>query len=295
MQMRWVETSKGSVEVAVAGPTQGEAVLFVHGALVSGSLWSPLVARLSRTHRCFVPTLPLGSHRRAMRPDADLSPAGVADLVAELATALGLPRFVIVANDSGGAVSQLVAVEHGERVRGLFLTNCDALEVFPPPAYAYLKVLGSRPAIGQWLIRALAAVPVLGLAPLAWGSLSPSVTKADVREWVEPAARDAGIRDDFAKFMRGASADVTIAAADALARRPVPMELVWGEADPFFRPTLARRLAAKVPGARASFVPGGRTYVILDAPDAIADAVARFVARLDSASEKDLAVAREIA
>lgn len=295
MQTRWVETSKGSVEVAVAGPSEGEPLLFVHGALVSGSVWATLFARLSRSFRCFVPTLPLGSHRRAMRADADLSPEGVADLVVELAGALGLARFVIVANDSGGAVSQLVAARHPERVRGLFLTNCDALEVFPPPAYAYLKVLGSRPSVGQWLLRAIAAAPVLGLAPLAWGSLSPNVTRADVREWVEPAARDAAIRHDFAKFMRGASAKVTLAAADALAKRPVPIELVWGDADPFFRPALAERLAAKVPGARASFVRGARTYAMLDAPDAIAEAIGRFVARLGSASEERLAVAREVA
>lgn len=273
MTIRWIETPRGSIEVEVTGNESGPPLLFVHGALVSGSIWASVVAQLARSHRCFVPTLPLGSHRRAMHAGADLSPAGMADLVVEIADALGLDRVVLVANDSGGAVSQLVAVRHPDRVKALVLTNCDALEVFPPPAYAYFKAIASRPALGVWMLRAMASMPVLGLAPLTWGSLSPRVTAGDVRAWTEPGARDAGVREDLAKFMRAAGSEVTLAAADALAARPVPMHLVWGTSDPFFRRSLAERLAARVPGCKTTFVPGARTYTMLDAPMAVADAI----------------------
>jgi pimeloyl-ACP methyl ester carboxylesterase len=280
-----VTTPRGEIAVAVSGPENGEPILFVHGALVSGSVWAPLAARLSRTHRCFAPTLPFGSHARAMRPGADLSPAGMADLVVEIADALGLGRVAIVANDSGGAVSQLVAARHPERVHALVLTNCDALEVFPPRAFAYLKVVSAMPIVSAAMMRSIAAMPILGLAPLAWGSLSPTVTRADVRAWTEPGARDRGVRDDLARFFRGASPRVTLEAAETLAKRPVPMELVWGDGDPFFRPSLAERLAAKVPGARVRFVRGGRTYVMLDAPDEVASAVIDFLARVGAAKD----------
>jgi pimeloyl-ACP methyl ester carboxylesterase len=225
------------------------------------------------THRCHVPTMPLGSHHRAMRAEADLSPTGMADLVVEIADALGLDRFVLVANDSGGAVSQLVAVRHPERLRALVLTNCDALEVFPPLAYAYFMSVARRPALGAWMLRAMSAMPVLGLAPLAFGSLSPRVTREDVRAWTEPGAVHAGVREDLAKFARGASRTVTLEAAEALARRPVPLYLVWGAADPFFTASLAKRLAAKVPGAKLTLVPNARTYAMLDAPDAVVEGI----------------------
>ncbi len=270
---QWIETSKGPIEVTVSGPESAPPILFIHGALVSGSIWDALASRLCRTHRCWVPTLPLGSHRRAMRPDADLSPAGVAELVIEIADRLGLEKLAIVANDSGGAVSQLVAARHPERIAMLVLTNCDALEVFPPLAYGYLKLVSSRPTLAGAMLRAIASLPWLGLAPLAWGSLSPNVTTNDVRAWTEHGARDRGVRDDLAKFMRGASGMVTTAAADAIARHPVPLTLAWGDADPFFRHALAERLAARVPGTKLQFIRGARTYVMLDAPDELAAVV----------------------
>jgi pimeloyl-ACP methyl ester carboxylesterase len=270
---RWIETPRGSIEVDVSGPEGAPPILFVHGALVSGSLWAGVAGQLRRTHRCFVPTMPFGSHRRAMSPSADLSPPGMADLVVEIADALGLDRFVLVANDSGGAVSQLVAVRHPQRVRALVLTNCDALEVFPPPAYAYFMAIAARPALGKWMLRAITALPALGLAPLTWGSLSAKVTTDDVRRWTEHGARDAGVREDLAKFARGTSNRVTLDAADALAARPVPMHLVWGAADRFFRVSLAQRLAARVPGCTTQLIPGARTYAMLDAPGAVAEAI----------------------
>ncbi len=279
---RWIETSRGPIEVTSAGPPEGSVLLFVHGALVAGDVWGPLVRDLSRSHRCHVPTLPLGSHTRPMRADAALAPADVADLVVEIADALALGPLTIVANDSGGAISQLVAVRHRARVRGLVLTNCDALEVFPPRAFAYLKTVSTRPWLAAAMLRALAAMPVLGLTPTAWGGLARGLTSADVRRWALPGAREPGVRADLAKFMRGVDPALTIGAAAQLAERPVPIELVWGEADPFFRRSLAERLAARVPGARARFVPGARTYVMLDAPEAVARCVRALDERLGS-------------
>jgi pimeloyl-ACP methyl ester carboxylesterase len=49
-----------------------------------------------------------------MNGDADLSPPSQAKLVAELIGALGPERATIVGNDTGGAVSQLVATRHPE-------------------------------------------------------------------------------------------------------------------------------------------------------------------------------------
>lgn len=279
-ETRWIETPRGSIEVTIAGPREGAPLLFVHGALVAGDLWAPVAAELARTHRCYVPTLPLGSHARAMQSDAALAPPDVADLVVEIADALGLGALTIVANDSGGAVSQLVAARHRARVRGLVLTNCDALEVFPPLAYAYLKRVAERPWLAAAMLRALAWAPVLGLAPTAWGGLARGITRQDVRRWSLPGARDRGVREDLAKFMRGAGPGVTLEAAERLAASPVPIELVWGDEDPYFRRELAERFARKIPGARARFVPGARTYVMLDAPEALARAIRAFDDRL---------------
>lgn len=279
-ETRWVETPWGSIEVTIAGPREGAPLLFVHGALVAGDLWAPVVTELARTHRCYVPTLPLGSHVRAMRSDAALAPPDVADLVVEIADALGLGALTIVANDSGGAVSQLVAVRHRARVRGLVLTNCDALEVFPPFAFAYLKTVATRPWLAGAVLRAMVAAPVLGLAPNAWGGLARDITTRDVRRWATPGAESRDVREDFAKFAGGIGPRVTLDAAAALSARPVPIQLVWGAADPYFRRSLAERFVAGVPGARVHFVEGARTFVMRDAPAELARAIRAFDERL---------------
>src|SRR5262249_41109662 len=47
---------------------------------------------------------------------------------------LSISSVDIVANDSGGAIAQLLMVEHPQRVRTVLLTNCDAEPDSPPPA-----------------------------------------------------------------------------------------------------------------------------------------------------------------
>jgi pimeloyl-ACP methyl ester carboxylesterase len=50
---------------------------------------------------CIVLTLPLGSHRSPMHPDADLSTRGLARLEADFLQALDLHDITLVGNDSG--------------------------------------------------------------------------------------------------------------------------------------------------------------------------------------------------
>jgi pimeloyl-ACP methyl ester carboxylesterase len=110
----------------------GDPVLFVHGLLVDGRLWDGVARRVAADgHRAIVPDWPMGSHVAPMEEDADLTPRGQARLVADLIDALGLGRATIVGNDTGGAVSQMVATRHPEVVERLVLTNCDCFDVFP--------------------------------------------------------------------------------------------------------------------------------------------------------------------
>ncbi len=61
----------------------GPTLVFVYGVLASDVLWRDVVAGLSGRFRCVVPDLPLGGHAVPMSPATDLSPWGVARLVAD--------------------------------------------------------------------------------------------------------------------------------------------------------------------------------------------------------------------
>ena len=86
----------------------GPPLVFVHGALVTGgcgsrssSGWRATCAASSRTCRS-------ARTRTPMRPDADLIPHGLAQLIADLLDALDVEDVTLVGNDTGGALCQLV-------------------------------------------------------------------------------------------------------------------------------------------------------------------------------------------
>jgi pimeloyl-ACP methyl ester carboxylesterase len=78
--VKTVELPQGTLGYRDSGA--GEPVVMVHGLLVDGRLWRKVVPRLESGFRCIVPDLPLGSHLRAMNPGADLTPPGLARLLA---------------------------------------------------------------------------------------------------------------------------------------------------------------------------------------------------------------------
>ena len=255
----------------------GPPVVLVHGALVDAQLWRPLIERLEATHRCIAPELPLGSHRRAMAPDADQTPHGVARLIGELLEALDLRDVTLVGNDTGGGLAQLVALDHGERVGRLVLTNCDAFETFPPKAFVPLFRLARIPGVLRALYQPM-RLPAARRLPLAFGMLGRRLPDELTRGWVVPVLKDGGVRRDVARFLRGVKPSVLLDAGARLPTLRIPVLVAWGTADPFFRLDLGRRIAAAVPGARLAEVAGSRTFVPQDAPDELARLVTDFSA-----------------
>jgi pimeloyl-ACP methyl ester carboxylesterase len=254
----------------------GPAVVFVHGLLVDGELWRKVTPLLERDARCIVPDLPLGSHRTAMNPDADLSPAGVARLLGDFLAALDLDDVTLVGNDTGGGLCQLVALDHGERVGRLVLTNCDCFEVFPPkefvPMVKAARVPGALFAAVQPM-RAAAA----RRSPLAYGWLAKEIPDEVTGAWIKPFLEDADVRRDTATFMRAIDKATMLDAGARLPSLTIPSLVVWGQDDRFFSQELGRRLAAALPSSRLEPVAGARTFVSEDAPETLADQIRGFV------------------
>src|SRR5947207_2333521 len=111
----------------------GPILVFLHGLLANRLLWGGVISHLVSHFRCIAPDLPLGAHSHSLHPDANLSPLGVARLVADFLEALDLYEVTLIGNDTGGAICQLVIAHHPEQITRLVLTNCDAFEQFFPP------------------------------------------------------------------------------------------------------------------------------------------------------------------
>lgn len=266
-----VQLSRGPVHYTDTG--SGPVVVLIHGLLVNGTLWGGVAPPLAREHRVLVPDLPLGSHREAMHADADLSPAGLAAHIAEFLEALDLQDVTLVGNDTGGALCQITAADHPERLARLVLTNCDAYDNFLPPAFRPAQLLPRIPG-GMWL-----AAKVIRTRPVkaSFDMLATGTIPADLYAGWTAHAGDPGVRRDVGKVLRGITRRETQRAIGILRRSAPATLLVWGDADTFFAPSFARRLAADIPGARLEWVPGARTFVSIDQPERVAVLVAEHV------------------
>lgn len=281
--MQRVSIPSGTIEYLEHG--SGRPVVFVHGLLVDCHLWDGVVEALGDTHRCIAPTWPLGSHRVPLNDDADLSPRGVARVVADFLGALDLRDVILVGNDSGGAITQLVAAHHRERLAGVVLTNCDALDVFPPKEFAYLSLLPRLPGAMWILAQSMRLLPPLRRLSIAYGALTSKPLPSELLgSWVQPAARTRGVRRDAAKFIRGVSPQVTLGAADALADFDKPFAIAWGTADRFFPASLPDRLAARVPGATVEPLEGAGVFSPLDDPAGVTAVIRALGTHADDAA-----------
>jgi len=271
-----VELGQGTIRYRDLGPKDGEPLLFVHGLLVDGRLWDGVAERLVDRFRCIVPDLPMGSHRTAMNPDADLAPPAIAELIAEFIGSLGLDRVTLVGNDSGGAISQMLTAEHPELVERLILTNCDMLEHFPPFPFSLMPPIARLPGG----MAALAAPFRIGpVARFTYGQFTKRPLPAElIASWLEPAFTDKAIRRDGGKLTAGVSKQQTIAAAEKLRTFERAVRFIWGTEDRFFKLAYAQRLAAMIPDAKIVEVPGGKTFVPLDEPGRVAELISELVA-----------------
>ncbi len=87
----------------------------------------------------------------------------------------------------------------------------------------------------------------------------------------------AGWPSDLVAAMAGFRPQLLIDAAEVIPRFDRPVLLVWGDSCEFFPPGDAERLASDVPARHADPVPGAKTWVPVDNPAAVTDAIASFV------------------
>lgn len=270
---RRLELSAGAIDYADVG--SGSVLVFVHGVFVNGDLWRLVAPELAADFRCIVLTLPLGAHAVPMRPDADLSPLGLAKLIAEVIDKLELRDVTLVGNDTGGALCQLVIAHHPKHITRIVLTNCDAMEYFPPASLAPIYLIARIPGSFGLLAGALRSqrAQAIFFATVAKSKPDKSFLADTFRTFVA----DGAVRRDLQKTLGAVSKRDTLAAADTFAAFRGRTLVVWGEDDLFFPVKLGERLARKFPNASLELIENCRTLVPMDAPMRLISSIRSFV------------------
>jgi len=272
--MATVDLSSGTLHYHEAG--SGPPIVFLHGYLQGANLWGPIVHLLNDEFRCIGPELPFGAHPTPMAPDADLSTAGVGRLVADFLAALDLHQVILVGNDSGGAIAQVVAARHPQRLGGLVLASCDAFDNYPPRLFRPL-IAAARLRLLTPVLASLKARPARSL-PSAYGWLTHGQPPHELIDgWIANYFADKGVRRDTRRLTAamGDDAFMTQVAAE-LAGFTKPVLLAWAADDKHFPLAHARRLAGIVPNAQLELIEGSRTWGMRDQPERTAQLLGQF-------------------
>ncbi|MER5257106.1 alpha/beta hydrolase [Streptomyces sp. NPDC002855] len=275
--MAEVDLSAGTVEYQDTGG-EGPVVVLLHGVAMDGSLWRNVVAPLRSEFRCVVPTLPLGGHRRPMKPDADLSIAGVARLVAEFLDRLDLRDVTLVMSDWGGAQA-LVAEGRDERIGRLVITSCEAFDNFPPGVPgSNLFTSAKLPGGINFAFKLLKWKPMRRL-PMTWGWMSKRPVPPEVMNaWFEPLWTSKEIRRDLRKYVLGVPPKSELLGwADKLRDFDRPALVVWAAEDKVMPPEHGRKLAELLPKGQLVEIEDSYTLIPEDQPEQLSAHIRSFL------------------
>ena len=212
-----------------------------------------------------------------LNPGTDLSLPGLADIVGDFLDALDLDDVTLVANDTGGAIAQWVAIRRPERLARLVLTPCDAFDNFLPLVLRHLQVFGRTPAGLRVLAEALRFRAIQRL-PIAFGRLTVRPIDREAMEaYTRPLRTNAATRRDFAALVRAISARYTEQAAQRLASFDKPALVVWSLDDRLFPLAHGHRLAALLPRGRLEVIDDAGAFIPEDQPERLAAHIAGFV------------------
>jgi pimeloyl-ACP methyl ester carboxylesterase len=274
----------GDARVAYADHGDGSPVLLLHGCPFSSFVWRNVIPTLADAgHRCLVPDL-LGLGDTETPSDADWSlPAQLAMIVGFL-NALSLEHTDVVGHDHGGAIAQLLAADHPERINRLVLCNAEAYDNWPSGDERPFVVATQLPLLGALFRLALSSPTTFKLILSAAKAVKDRSVLTDglVAGYVRANLSDPHKRAKTARFLAGQldpkNNCCTLEAIDGLRRFDHPTMLLWGAEDAHFGPEWAERLAADIPGfRRTELLPTGH-LLMEEAPESVSELLADFLA-----------------
>jgi pimeloyl-ACP methyl ester carboxylesterase len=244
-----VETRFGKISYQEIGT--GPVALFVHGVLLNGHLWRHQLNELSDIRRCIAVDL-MAHGDTEIAPDQDLSMTSNAEMLRAFLDALAIPEVDLVANDSGGGISQIFAALFPHRVRTLTLTDCDTHDNWPPEAFKPFVDMAARGGLRAKLEEMLADKGVYR-SPEELGpayEYPELLSDEDIENYLRPFVKTPQHTRDLERFLAAFDNRHTIAIEDRLRALQAPTLIVWGTDDVYFEVSWSHWLAEHIPGTR---------------------------------------------
>ncbi len=276
MRIRRVDVGQVTLQVSEAGEG-GQPVLLVHGFTAdAGEVAGVLDPLAELGWHAVAPDL--RGHGRSDRP-ADAGAYSFELLAADvlaLADTLGWSRFALVGHSMGGAIAQLIALDHPHRVSGLVLAS-----TFHGPVPGITMELVE---LGRWVVRQSG---MTGLADALAARRAENPESLAAFERLQEARP--GYAEESRARLVATSPDMWMALApcfvdqaDRLHRLgllDLPTAVIAGDLDATMLDD-CRRIAGAVPGATLTVIAGAGHVPQLEQPEAWWDALSGFLERL---------------
>jgi pimeloyl-ACP methyl ester carboxylesterase len=274
----------GEARVACREEGSGPALLLLHGCPFSSFVWRRVMPLLAPRYRCIAPDL-LGLGDTETPAEADWSLPAQAAMVIGLLDELGLERAHVVGHDHGGAVAQLLAAAHPDRIGRLVLANAEAYDNWPSATERPFVRLTQLPLIGDIALWLWSRRPAFRLTLIEARAVYDSrvLTRELLDGYIHANLSDRHRRAKTRRFLAGqfdpANNRVTVDLLDGLRRFDHPTLLVWGRDDPHFGPRWGERLQRDIPGARRlELLPETGHLLMEERPERFAALVDEFLA-----------------
>ncbi len=274
---RYATTGFGDIAYVERGA--GPAALFLHGFPLNGFQWRGALERLSPYRRCIAPDF-LGMGYTQVAAGQSFAPEAQVQMLLALLDALSVSRVDVVANDSGGAVAQLLVARHRERVRTLLLTNCDTEHDSPPPALRPVIALAKRGRFVDERLRKWHADTALARSPEGIGGLCyadpAQPTDEAIDTYFAPLLSTQRCTDNAHAYAMALERNALAGIGPALRRCRVPTRIVWGTGDTIFSADSPRRLDHDFGHLRGvRLLEGSKLFWPEERPDMIAEEALR--------------------
>jgi pimeloyl-ACP methyl ester carboxylesterase len=264
---RFATTPSGRIAYVEQG--HGTPALFIHGVPLNGFHWRNVMGELQHSRRCIALDL-MGLGYTEIAPGQDVSFVAQARMMLQFLDALGLQKVDLIANDSGGAIAQIFAASHAERLRTLTLTNCDVHDNWPPAAIGPLLEAARNGNLVDRYAKYLDD-PDARYAGMTRAYANPRVLTDEVyRVYIAPLLETKERRNNFHRYWLSFDNAQTVAIEPRLRALKVPTLMVWALDDIFFDLKWGHWLKKTIPGARELVeVSDAKLFFPEDRPEAL--------------------------
>lgn len=239
---------------------RGPAVVLIHGIPGSSRSWAAVARALATDHTVVVPDL-LG-----FGDDGSWNELDAGTQAAALASSLdrqGIAKATIVGHDFGGPIAMTLHAARPDLFEALGLLATNA---FPDTPIPFPLSTVNWPIVGNAMARMLFSAPALKMMLRMFGSTelgNPDSVRAIFTDALQNLEERYGHYPATLREVR------------------VPSLVLWGDRDPFFPVEQGRRLADLLQHGDLEVIRGAGHFLPEQRADAVADSIARLVARTE--------------